>query len=505
MKSDTYLPQSLYSAAQVRELDRRAIEECGVAGFELMSRAGVATLRVLRARFPRARRFAILCGPGNNGGDGYIVARRAKEMGLEPTVFAFGDRARASADATAARLQCEAAGLIARSFDIEQLKGIDVIVDALLGIGLERAVQGEWRAAIEAVNASRLPVVAVDIPSGLHADTGAVMGAAIRADVTLSFIGLKTGLFTGAGREYAGEIMFDDLGVPPHIYDDVSAGVRRLAETEMRELVPRRARDAHKGSFGHVLVIGGGAGMPGAARLCGEAAARAGAGLVSLATHPAHAAVVNSMRPELLAYAARTSKDLKPLFARASVVALGPGLSQDSWARGMFRHALASQLPLVVDADALNLLAAKPIRRHDWVLTPHPGEAARLLKTTTARIQQDRFDAVRRIVKRYGGVCVLKGAGTLIAAAGSDTIWLCDRGSPGMASGGTGDVLTGVIAALRAQGLSPIDAARFGVWLHATAGERVAQRHGEIGLLAADLIGEVRAELNRAALSRVVR
>jgi len=490
------LPSPLYSANQVRELDRRAIEVHRVPGAELMLRAGKAAFRALRVRFPRARRIAVVCGPGNNGGDGYVVARLAKASGLEPLVLTVG-APREAGDAAQMRGRCLAAGVNAQPFAGAQLTASDIIVDALLGTGLQRAVEGEWRAAIEAINASNRPVIAIDIPSGLNADTGAAMGAAVRADVTVSFIGLKAGLFTGDGPEHAGEILFDDLDVPPGLYNDIVPLARRLCAAALRGIVPRRARNAHKGRFGHVLVIGGGKGMSGAARMCGEAALRVGAGLVTIATHPDHAAALNAARPELLVHGVHSARELKPLIERATVVALGPGLSQDFWAAGLWRAALSHDLPLIVDADGLNLLAAaKAIRKKEWILTPHPGEAARLLKTTTDVIQRDRFAAVKNLVQRFGGVCVLKGAGTLIAT--SEDLWLCDRGNPGMASGGTGDVLTGVIAGLRAQAVSALDAARLGVWLHAAAGDDAALQ-GQAGLLASDLYPPIRSRLNRLA------
>jgi hydroxyethylthiazole kinase-like uncharacterized protein yjeF len=487
------LPIPLYAAAQVRELDRRAIEVHGIGGAELMARAGVAAFDTLRASVPRSRRIAVVCGPGNNGGDGYVVADLAMRAGHEVVVLTLG-RNPTTGDAALMRRRCEAAGVSILPFDAGLLDGADVIVDALLGTGLQRAVTEEWRTAIEAINAAARPIVAVDIPSGLNADTGAVMGAAVRADVTVTFIGLKAGLFLADGRDCVGRIVFDDLGVPSAVYDGVDVLVRRLAEQDLRRLVCRRARNAHKGNFGHVLVIGGGSGMPGAARLCGESALRIGAGLVTLATHPSHAAAVNAGRPELLAFGVRTAKDLKPLIARASVIALGPGLSKDPWSRALWRAAGQAGLPLVMDADALNLLAAMPRRDAGWVLTPHPGEAARLLNTTTTAVQRDRAAAAKQLVKRYGGVCALKGAGTLVADAQS--LWLCDRGNPGMASGGMGDVLTGAIAALRAQGHPAADAARLGVWLHAAAGDDAAQPD-EIGLIASDLYPFMRRRLNR--------
>jgi len=487
------LPIPLYSAAQVRELDRRAIEEQGIAGAELMSRAGTCAFETLRTRYPRARRLVLICGPGNNGGDGYVVAEHAHRAGIEVAVLTLGNRP-SRGDAATMRGRCESAGVPIQSYDAGKLAAADVVIDALLGTGLQRDVAGEWRAAIDAISACGRPVVAIDIPSGLNADTGAVMGAAVRADITVTFIGLKAGLFLSDGRDHAGEISYDDLGVPPQVFDGVETLANRIDPSYLRGLLSPRRRNAHKGEFGHVLVVGGGPGMPGAARLCGEAALRTGAGLVSVATHPAHAAALNASRPELLCFGVRTAKELSPLIRRASVIALGPGLSITPWSRNIWREAMKARSPLVVDADALNLLAAKPARRADWILTPHPGEAARLLKSTSTAVQRDRIAAAKGIVKRYGGVCVLKGAGTLVVSA--EGVWLCDSGNPGMASAGMGDVLTGVIAALRAQSLSALDAARLGVWLHAAAGDGAAGSD-EVGLLASDLFPHLRVGLNQ--------
>jgi NAD(P)H-hydrate epimerase len=490
------LPEALYTAAQTRELDRLAIEERRIPGAKLMQRAGAAAFDLLRARWPRARRVAVLCGTGNNGGDGYVLARLAHAAGMTVNVLSLGAAEKMRGDAAAARKQCKSAGVSIRNFQAGLLAGHDIIIDALLGTGLEREAEGEWRAAIEAVNASRLPVLAVDLPSGLNADTGRVMGAAVRASATMSFIGLKAGLFTGAGREHAGDIFFDDLGVPPDIYAGVPALVRRLTEASLHGLVPPRRRDMHKGDAGHVLVIGGDRGMPGAARLAGEAAYRAGAGLVMLATHPEHAAAIAAARPELIVHGVATPGDLRPLLARADVIAAGPGLGQGEWGNALFGAALDTRLPLVVDADALNILAADPVMHADWILTPHPGEAARMLGMTTEQIQADRFAAARELNASFGGVCVLKGAGTLIASLYDGVISVCDRGNPGMASAGMGDVLTGVIAGLRVQGLISPVAARLGVWLHAVAGDDVAAS-GETGMLASDLFPHIRSRLNR--------
>ncbi|MCR4346596.1 MAG: NAD(P)H-hydrate dehydratase [Sulfuricaulis sp.] len=490
------LPVALYTAAQVRELDRLAIEDRKIPGAKLMQRAGEAVFDLLRTRWPRARRIVVLCGSGNNGGDGYVVARLAREAGLAVDVLSLGAADKMHGDAGAARKQCKSAGVSIQNFQDNLFAGHDVIVDALLGIGLERPVEGEWRAAIDSINNSRVPVLALDVPSGLHADTGRVMGVAVRANATMTFIGLKAGMFTGAGREHSGEIFFNDLGVPPDIYAKVSALMRRLTEDSLHGLIPRRRRDMHKGDAGHVLVIGGDRGMPGAARLAGEAAYRAGAGLVMLATHPEHAAHISAARPELIVHGVATPEELRPLLARADVIAVGPGLGQGGWGEALFGAALDTKLPMVVDADALNILAADPLMHTDWILTPHPGEASRMLGMSKEEIQADRFAAVHELVASFGGVCVLKGAGTLVASLYDGVVSVCDRGNPGMATGGMGDVLTGVIAGLRAQGLISPVAARLGVWAHASAGDDAAHS-GEIGVLASDLLPHIRTRLNR--------
>lgn len=493
-----HLPEALYRAADTRAADRRAASEHGLAGGVLMERAGGAAFALLRERFPRDRRVAVVCGPGNNGGDGYVLARLAKEAGLATTVLSPANTAGLKGDAAVARNAWHKTGGTVQVFSVEHLQACDVIVDALFGTGLERPLEGEWRAAIEDMNASGRPVFAIDIPSGLHADTGRVLGAAARAALTLSFISLKAGLFTGQGREHSGLILFDALGVPGAVFAGITPLARRITERNLHGLLKPRARHAHKGDAGRVLVVGGQPGMPGAVRLTGEAAYRAGSGLVVLATHPEHAALISAARPELITYGVNDVQVIQPLLAVAHALAVGPGLGQGKWGRALWQAVLSVDKPLVVDADALNLLATQPSSRADWVLTPHPGEAARLLGVGVADIQSDRFAAAREIARRYGGVCVLKGSGTLIASIDDQPLWLCDRGNPGLASGGTGDVLTGTIAALLAQGLAPLEAARLGVWAHASAGDRVAA-NGERGILASDLLQPLRTILNGIA------
>ncbi|MBI3772594.1 MAG: NAD(P)H-hydrate dehydratase [Gammaproteobacteria bacterium] len=488
------LPHTLYHAAAVRELDRQAIEIHAMPGIELMNRAGAALFDELIVRWPDARRLAVVCGGGNNGGDGFVVARLALEQGLEPKLICVTDPATLKGDARKAWGAAQAAGLVPVPFKPSVFDDADVIVDAIFGIGLDRPIEAAVANVIHAINNSGIPVLAVDIPSGLSADSGVVMGCAVHAEATVTFIGLKQGLFTGAGSELCGAIRFEDLGVPLAVYDEVTPSATRIDWAQQKSCLPPRPRNAHKGMFGHVLVIGGNHGMAGAVRMAAEAAARTGAGLTSVATRREHVAAMAAARPEIMWHGVEAASDLTPLLARATVIAIGPGLGQDAWAQQLLARVLESSLPLVVDADALNLLAHEPCSRNNWILTPHPGEAARLLQSSSSEINADRFGAVQKLREHYQAVVVLKGAGTLIADE-QGAIALCSEGNPGMAVGGMGDVLTGVIVALVAQGLALSDAARVGVSLHAAAGDRVALE-GERGLLAGDLFLYLRRLVN---------
>lgn len=494
MSLQTSLPFALYRANQVRELDRIAIEDMGIPGICLMERAGSTAFSLLQQRWSKARRVIVVSGLGNNGGDGYVVARLAYLAGYDVTVLQLGDTSRLQGEALAAYEAMTDVGLFPQMFAEKKLSIVDVIVDALIGTGLDREVSGQWRQVIEAINRSRSPVLSLDIPSGLHADTGTVMGVAVKADATVSFIGLKQGLFTGEGPEFTGQVYFDDLQIPSATYKHVKSMVGRIDYHEVKSVLTRRSRIAHKGSYGHALVIGGAPGMLGAVCMAAEAAARAGAGKVSVATHPSHAALVSLHRPEIMSHGVETTEALMPLVDQADVIAIGPGLGQSIWARALLDAVKDLQKPVVADADALNLMAQTPFRFPESVITPHPGEAARLLEMSTAYIQSDRFAAVKSLQLRFGGVCVLKGAGTLIADE-DGKISVCTDGNPGMATGGMGDVLTGVIVSLLAQGFTINEAARIGTCLHAHAADKAAES-GERGLLATDLFSWLRYYAN---------
>jgi len=487
----------LYTSEQVRALDRAAIGTFGIAGYVLMQRAAAAAWRALRARWPQARRVTVLCGPGNNGGDGYLLATIAREAGLDARVVALappaegGDAARARAEWLAHRGRIDGPG--------DALSEADVYVDALVGTGLSRPIEGTARALIGQMSPHANRVLALDVPSGIDADSGNVLGTAVRAALTISFVAHKRGLFTGAALDHCGELMLDTLSLPEELFRKFPSDIRLLDMRRMAGWLPARARHAHKGNFGHVLAIGGEAGMGGAIRLAGEAALRVGAGLVSVATRAEHVAALNAGRPELMAHAIKDASELNALLQRASVVGLGPGLGQGIWSRALWQAAIAAGKPTVLDADALNLLARKAIALPEGsVLTPHPGEAARLLGSDTAAIERDRYAAVREVARRHRAVVVLKGAGSLIAHPDGE-VAVCPWGNPGMASGGMGDVLTGVVAGLLAQGLPAWRAARLGVGLHAQAGDAAAAHGGEAGLLAGDLFPHLRNLRNARA------
>ena len=488
------MPANIYSVAAVREIDRTTIEDHGVPGYTLMTRAGEAALREATQRYPNARRWQIVCGAGNNGGDGYVVARLASQQGIAVSALALVDPETLTGDAATAWGDFVAEGGVVSPWSGELDPEADLLVDAVLGSGLERDVGGDFAAAVAAFNQHAAPVLALDIPTGINGDTGAVMGCAVKADLTVTFVGLKQGLYLGEAPGYCGRIRFAGLEIPEGYYADIDVSYRRIDAQFLENVLGPRARAAHKGDFGHVLVVGGGEGMPGAVRLAGEAALRAGAGRVSIATHPSHAAIIVASRPELMSHAVSSPSDLEPLLAKADVIAFGPGLGQSDWARALYEFLANDSRPAVWDADALNLLAASPTSAPKRVITPHPGEAATLLGTGAADIQADRPAALAALAEKYGGVAVLKGAGTLISSS-TKAAALCTSGNPGMASPGMGDVLTGIIAAFVAQGLDLETAAAAGVEAHAHAGDHAASG-GERGLIASDLLDELRAVLN---------
>ncbi|GHC19639.1 NAD(P)H-hydrate dehydratase [Aidingimonas halophila] len=489
----------LYLAEQVRELDRRVIAgDMNGDGFALMKRAGRAAYRALRRRWPQIRRITVFCGAGNNAGDGYVVAALAAADGLGVQLLALRDPESLSGDAARAVTMASEAGVKPAAWHPGSGMEGEVIVDALLGTGLQGDVRSPYEEAIADINGSALPVLAIDIPSGLSADTGVVLGTVVHATLTVTFIADKLGLHTGNAPAYVGEHRLETLDVDASLHTDLAPVAGLLSSSLLPTWLPSRSRDGHKGNYGHVLVVGGAPGFGGAALLASRAAARAGAGKVTLATAPEHVTASLVSCPEVMVHGVRSAGDLERLLNGVDVVAVGPGLGQSAWGQGALQTVRNVDCPLVVDADGLNLLAgaSSVTVREDWILTPHPGEAARLLGWRADEVQADRLKAVRCLQETFGGVAVLKGSGSLIAA--KHGTWVCPYGNPGMASGGMGDVLTGIVAALVSQGQELERAACLGVMVHALAADKAAREEGERGLLASDLASYARSWLNRS-------
>jgi len=486
----------LYDTAAARRIDAQATALLGGDGYTLMQRAGQAAWQTLLQHWPQAQRILVACGTGNNGGDGYVLARLAHCAGRRVRVLHLPGRGPQSALAQRACTDYIGVGGRIEVFDAA-LDQADVVVDALLGIGLNRAPDAELAALLGALAGLGAPVLALDVPSGVDAEHGTVPGAALPATLTVQFIVAHAGLHTGAALNHVGATALATLEVPAAAFDGCAAQAQAWTGAALAARLAPRRRDSHKGDSGHVLCIGGNLGSGGAVMLAAESALRSGAGLVSVATRDAHVAPLLARCPEAMTHAVEDGAALVPLLRKASVVALGPGLGQDEWAQGLWRLALAAELPSVIDADALNLLAQAPRALPNAVLTPHPGEAGRLLGIATAEVQRDRFAAAAALAERYQAVVVLKGAGSIVAAPGRVPRVIA-AGNPGMAVGGMGDLLTGVIAALRAQGLAAFEAASVGALLHAAAGDRAAAA-GQRGLLPSDLLPALRHLANPEA------
>lgn len=513
-----HLPLELYRAADVRDLDRVVIEHQGIPAFDLMVRAGEAAFASLLGYWSDAEKICVFAGRGNNGGDAYVVAALAIQHGMEVCFYAVGDHGKLSPEAAAAKTMASEAGVVVQSWQGDISCDSDIYIDGLLGTGLTGDVSGEYLQAIEMINQqSREPlgqskVMALDIPSGLCADTGRILGAAINADLTVSFIGMKQGMLTGQGPDVCGRIAFADLGTAKTSRQQIEAGCQRISWSVLEKqqsdrlpnLLAHRLGSAHKGHHGHVLVVGGDHGTAGAAMMASQSALRTGAGLVSSLTQPEHVSASLAACPEVMVAGIQSGLEMDQGLAKADVIVVGPGLGQRSWGQLLLQRIItelqtdavdgsSSIKALVLDADALNLLERFPQInnvRVPIIMTPHPGEAARLLHCSVKDIERDRFAAAQTLAKKYNAVIILKGQGTLISD-GEQTL-VCSDGNPGMATGGMGDILAGVLGALLAQGLPAIDAAILGVCVHSGAADVACDENGQVGLMATDLLPYIR-------------
>lgn len=465
--------------------------------FELMKRSGKAAFTALQQHFKKPSSILVICGKGNNGGDGFVVARLAKLAGLQVKLLLLCQQSKVQGNALTAMQQYLAASttsgkniIIALNEtkvvnEIESFRG-EVIVDAILGTGFKGDLAPLFKCTVNAINSHRAKVLSIDIPSGLDADTGVVSCQAINSDLTVSFIAMKKGLLTGQAARYVGKLHFAGLLVEEVFAQQVNSKLFILQKNTKPILSTRQAA-SHKGIIGLLLTIGGGQGMPGAIRLTSEAALRCGASLVATCCHKDNQALVFNGRPELmLAPSNVTDLQCSELINKAKALVIGPGLGRSRWAQKLYQFAIKlSEKILVVDADGLYFLAQNPNFNNQRVLTPHPAEAAQLLNCSVAEIENDRFTAVYNIVEKYGGICVLKGAGSLIS--NGEQVWINTSGNAGMASGGMGDVLSGVIAALSLQLDNLFDAVKLGVFLHGYSADIIANKNGQRGMLASDL------------------
>lgn len=504
----------LVTSKEMRELDRLTIHKYGVPSLHLMERAGEGVARVIAGRLgPEAKGgLLVVAGKGNNGGDGLVVARLLRNQGIPCEVALLGRMDEVSPDAAhQLRAYLEIQGEIIEVLDHprrvlrERCAGKRVLVDAIFGTGLKEEVRGAYREAIEVMNDSGLPVVAVDIPSGLDADSGRPLGAAVRAILTVTLGYRKLGLMIYPGVAYAGEVVCIDIGIRPEAVEEVRPQAHLLEREEIQRLIPGREPDSHKGTYGHLLVIAGTRGKTGAAIMTCRAAMRVGAGLVTLAAPAAlndifAASMVEVMTEPLGAPSeerldALTDQDWNRLLEKKTSLVFGPGIGVSDACRSLLHWLLRNvEIPWVIDADGLNNLAGETGRlrnaRVPPILTPHPGEMARLMGSDTESVNRDRVGAARSFAVGHRCYLALKGARTVIAAPDGG-IAINPTGNPGMASGGMGDVLSGILGGLVAQGLGAEESLDLGVYLHGFAGDRVARDRGEMGMIATDVIEEL--------------
>jgi ADP-dependent NAD(P)H-hydrate dehydratase / NAD(P)H-hydrate epimerase len=510
----------LLTAAESRQVDLLSQQKYGVESYALMTRAGeaVAEETVRWCPADRLRQgVLVVAGKGNNGGDGMVAARRLKQLGVGVRAVLLGSIAALKGDAARACADFTGAGGVVEQIENEQ--SLDtvgskrtIVVDAIFGTGLNAAIKGLPALAIELINGLESPVVAVDIASGVNSDTGAIMGAAVRAGLTVTFGFAKFGHVSYPGAAHCGELKIVDIGFPAAAMEDVHPKGRFLESDDVRPLVQTRAANSHKGNFGHPLIIAGSLGKSGAALLASRGALRAGAGLVTTAIPRCVAAIVAGGQAELMTEpmddtnghfsAQATIERLRELLPPKTALVFGPGIEVNSDSRELLkfliRDGAAARRPLLIDADGLNTLAEKVDQARKaqgpLVLTPHPGEMARLLAQGTDAVNADRISAARRLCELTGAYCLLKGNRTVIAAP-DGSIYVNSTGNPGMATPGMGDALSGIIGSLLGQGMTPLDAMALGVFLHGAAADRVARRIGPVGYIADDVISELPATL----------
>lgn len=518
------------TASQMREADRRTIHEIGIPSLVLMENAGRQVVAAMDAAFQDLgeRRVAVISGRGNNGGDGFVVARTLHQRDVDVSVFVIGSVAGIKGDA---RVNLEILGRLGITvveiadegqweLHFSEIAEHDLIVDAMFGTGIRTGLSGIYETIIADINASSIPVVSIDLPSGLAADTHDLVGDAIEATMTVTLGAPKLPLILPPAESKAGDVVIADIGIPEEVIESVEGPrLELLTRESVRALLTPRASDAHKGDFGRVLVVGGSRGKSGAAVLAAQGALRSGAGLVTVATPRTLLPIVAAHAPEYMTEALEETAEgtvdaaasAQVLGLTADVIAMGPGLGRGDAVRRFVREVVErSETPLVLDADALNAFADDPLalvgrEGRSIVITPHPGEMARLVGGTVADVQSDRVGIARDFASTHRVYVVLKGYRTIIATP-EGAVFVNPTGSAGMATGGTGDVLTGMLAAWLAQLLDAEAACRLAVYLHGAAGELADADHGEVSMTAGDLVDHIGdAVLELSARRRVVQ
>ena len=513
----------IVTAQQIRNIDRRAIKDFGISGQVLMENAAAGVMAEMDRFFGglAGMRVGIICGKGNNGGDGLSLARRLSIRGIAVRVALLASFGALKGEAkanlfTLRRMDVDIVQNVSIRAIAEVVAWSDIVVDAMLGVGLSSPLKGAYAFAAEQINASGKPVVAIDIPTGINADTGEVMDTAVRADLTVTMAALKRGLVLYPGAIYAGLVRVVDIGIPTEVIDKEKITAGFLTPATAGGLLHQRDRDAHKGSFGHLLVVAGSPGKTGAAIMAARGALRVGAGLVSVGTPHSLVPIIQSQIVEAMGVPSAESiegtlgigSDVELLKAAGGMNAciIGPGLSTHYETIQVLRNLIQRlTIPLVVDADGLNALVGsldilKKVKA-PIVMTPHPGEMARLLGSSSSDVQKDRIGCATDFAMKYKVTLVLKGAGTVIATP-DGRVFINSTGNPGMATGGTGDVLSGMIGSLLAQGYTAAQAACLGVYLHGLAGDLAAEEKGEMGMIAGDLIEKIPAAIHETMHAR---
>ena len=494
-----------------REIDRRTIEEFGVPGVVLMENAGRAVASVILGEYPSAKRIAVICGAGNNAGDGFVIARHLISSGKDVSIHIAERKERYGGDAKTNLDSLLEIGAEIRELGgkLPRIKDVDVIVDAIFGTGLDRDVGGFYEKLIKFINRHSARRVCVDIPSGLDADTGRPLGIAVMADVTVTFTPAKLGMCIYPGVDYAGKLCVADITIPRLLEEDLP--LELLTFQKCRRLIKKRAADSHKGTYGHLLVLAGSPGKSGAAVLCAEAALRAGSGLVTLGVPNSISPAVEEKTTEVMSVSLKDSKDgtfhpdaheevLRELDGKKTALAVGPGISTSKSAEKFLKKVITQcEVPVTLDADALNIISKTPDilkkTKVPAVITPHPGEMARLCGVRTKQVQDDRIGTSTRFSEKYGCYVVLKGARTVVTTPGGE-VFINPTGNSAMATAGTGDVLTGIIGGLAAQGYDPVQSCLLGVFLHGHAADLLLEETGTAGFTASEISRKIPASRN---------